>query len=57
MMHAEHTRLMKAIATNLQHRGPSPRKAKEMLKDGTVHGQPLSKKQRGFFGAIVGRSR
>lgn len=26
-------------------------KAKEILHDGTVHGKPLSKKQRGFFGA------
>ena len=29
-------------------------KAKEILKDGTVHGQPLTKKQRGFFGAVAG---
>ena len=33
---------------------PSPAKAKEMLKHGTVHGKKLSKKQRGLFGAIAG---
>lgn len=33
---------------------PSPRKAKEILRDGTVHGEPLTKKQKGFFGARAG---
>lgn len=29
-------------------------KAREMLEDGTVHGKPITKKQRGFFGAVAG---
>ena len=58
MMHGSQAhRLTKALATNLQHRGPSPTKAREMLKDGMVHGQALTKKQKGYFGAILGRSR
>ena len=32
---------------------PSPAKAKAILRDGTVHGQPLTKDQRGFFGAVA----
>lgn len=34
-------------------KGPSPSKARQMLHDGTAQGQPLSKKQRGLFGAIA----
>lgn len=34
----------------------SPDKAKTILHDGTVHGHPLTEKQRGLFGAIAGRS-
>lgn len=30
------------------------KKAKKILKEGRVHGQPLTKKQRGFFGARAG---
>ena len=30
------------------------KKAKEILKDGTVHGKKLTGKQKGFFGAIAG---
>lgn len=33
---------------------PSKEKAKEILKDGSVHGKPLTAKQKRFFGAIVG---
>jgi len=29
-------------------------KAEEILKDGTVHGKPITKKQRGYFGAVAG---
>lgn len=29
-------------------------KAKKILKDGSIKGNPLSKKQKGFFGAIAG---
>ncbi len=29
-------------------------KAKEILKDGTVNGQPLTKKRKGYFGAVAG---
>lgn len=32
----------------------SKAKAKEILHDGTVHGHPITKKQRGFFGAVAG---
>ena len=35
-------------------KGPSQEKAKEMLRDGTVHGKALTTKQRGLFGAIAG---
>lgn len=30
----------------------SPAKARKILKDGKVHGKPLTAKQRRFFGAI-----
>lgn len=33
---------------------PSPGKAKEILRDGTVHGQKLTPKQRRFMGARAG---
>ena len=37
------------------HKGKvSPAKAKEILGHGTVHGKPLSKKQKGYFGARAG---
>ena len=32
---------------------PTRAKAAEMLKDGEVRGRPLTKAQRGFFGALV----
>lgn len=32
----------------------SQEKAKEILRHGEVHGQPLTKKQKGFFGARAG---
>ena len=35
----------------------TPEKAKEMLRHGTVHGKPLSRKQRGLFGLIAGGGR
>ena len=28
-------------------------KAKEMLRDGTVHGKPLTKGQKGYFGVVA----
>lgn len=31
------------------------KKAKMILKDGTVKGHKISKKQKGFFGAIAGK--
>lgn len=34
---------------------PSPTKAREILRDGTVHGQALTPKQVGFFGALVSK--
>ena len=36
---------------------PSPTKARTILQDGTVRGQPLTKAQKGFFGAILGKAR
>lgn len=33
----------------------SPEKAKEILRDGEVHGHPLTKAQEGMFGAAAGR--
>lgn len=33
--------------------GPSKAKAREILKDGTVHGKPLTKKQRGYMGVVA----
>lgn len=33
---------------------PSKAKAGEMLEHGTVHGKPLTKKQKGLFGMIRG---
>lgn len=35
----------------------SPEKARKILKDGTVHGKPLTEKQRGMFGAIAGKDK
>ena len=32
----------------------SKHKAKEMLEHGKVHGKKLTKKQKGFFGAVAG---
>ena len=32
-------------------------KAKEMLRHGEVHGEPLTEKQRGLFGLIAGGGR
>ncbi len=32
-------------------KGPSAAKAKEILKDGTAQGKPLTKRQKRFFGA------
>ena len=43
MMHAKH----KPAQVSME-------KAKEIMRHGEVHGQPLSKKQRGFFGARAG---
>jgi hypothetical protein len=36
---------------------PSPGKARQILRDGTVHGQPLTSKQKGFFGAVAAMSK
>ena len=32
----------------------TPTKAKKILREGTAQGRPLTKKQRGFFGARAG---
>ena len=43
------------------HRRPSskinPTKARKILRDGKVRGKPLSKPQRGLFGAAAGRKK
>lgn len=33
---------------------PSPAKAKQILRDDEVRGHPLTKAQKGFFGAVAG---
>lgn len=38
----------------MAHGGVSPEKAKEILRDGTANGKPLTTKQKGYFGAIAG---
>ena len=38
-------------------KGPKPEKAAQMLRDDQANGEPLSKAQKGFFGAIVGRGK
>ena len=35
----------------------NPEKAKEILRDGSVKGEALTKKQKGFFGLIAGKGR
>jgi hypothetical protein len=37
--------------------GISPTKARKILKDGEIGGKPLTKKQRGLFGAAAGRKK
>ena len=36
------------------YKGLTQEKAKEIVKHGEVHGQPLTEKQKGFFGARAG---
>lgn len=36
---------------------PSPQKARTILRDGTVHGQPLTTKQKGYFGAVAAKAK
>ena len=36
---------------------PSPAKAREILRDGTAQGHPLTPKQKGFFGALAGKGK
>lgn len=40
--------------TGRRKRGPSPEKAKKMLRDNSAQGRPLSPAQKGFFGLIAG---
>ena len=35
----------------------TPQKARKILEDKTVRGHPLTPKQRGFFGAVAGKSK
>ena len=34
-------------------KGPTKAKATKMLKDGTIRGKKITKKQRGYFGAMA----
>lgn len=36
---------------------PSPQKARTILRDGAVRGQPLTPKQKGFFGAVADKAK
>lgn len=36
---------------------PSPAKAREILRDGTAQGHPLTGKQKRFFGAVAGQGK
>lgn len=37
------------------HAALSPEKAEKILHDGSVKGHPITKKQRGYFGAVAGK--
>lgn len=39
------------------HADVSPRKAKEILRHGTVRGRELTLRQEGFFGAVAGKGK
>ena len=66
MLHADHAKyekLRRVLAAQLDARGAvsvpgasrvSPSKAREILRHGTIHGEPLSRQQRGLFGLIAG---
>ena len=36
---------------------PSPTKARQILRDNSAQGHPLTKAQKGFFGAIAGKGK
>jgi len=36
---------------------PSPQKARTILRDGAVRGQPLTQAQKGYFGAIAAKAK
>lgn len=36
---------------------PSPAKARQILRDDSAQGHPLTKAQKGFFGAIAAKTR
>lgn len=35
----------------------TPTKARKILRDGKVYGKPLTKDQKGFFGAVAGKQK
>lgn len=47
----------KRKAVKKPHPGLTSRKAREILHDGTVHGRPITDRQRRFFGAVSSESR
>jgi hypothetical protein len=61
MDHSAKKRAKKAVAAKKGKGLPSSHvkvaKAKEILRHGEVHGKPLTKKQRGMFGAAAGKGR
>lgn len=44
-------------STKAKRRGLTPRKARKILHDKSVRGHPLTKAQRGFFGAVASSGR
>lgn len=54
MKHAQHQSMSKSMA---KAHGPSPAKAKEILRHGEVHGHALTPKQQRFMGARAGKAR
>ncbi len=53
--HKEHGGMEKGLPS--EEAGVSSEKAKQILRDGEVHGRPLTEAQRGMFGAIAGKAK
>lgn len=62
MTRSQHQKLLHALAENKSVDVPgyslvSPSKARDILSHGEVHGEPLTAKQKGFFGLRAGGGR